>query len=543
MRAINENCDQSKHRACSERQVLLLPSDYKDLLPGTMEEIKISIVNERATGSKRKRDEVTAVTPDSKKLRSAVFRCSTPRSTSFQSWNSASTTQADGAKQGHVDIPCHSLEQNTELCDEWDDSLLEPSDNEDDSPLYLTLDEIESLLEDDSSSSAEPSGWDDKNNTCMVKRVPLESKSDGEKVSASPYKELELSNTLPEESECDEDQNNYAAMAPSPCHSVIYDVQSVELTKQKSYSMCGVSAPPGSFQYSTIVGGVSGLIMPLSDLKEAPAVQFHGACSPKPLQLSTSLSEKDVVEEFSEDSELDFDCDINDLLATSPREDFLSEEERGSELAAPSTKDISKITHSTSPLQPLNSVQVPAACFSTHGLVQEHSVSSHNKPDSLRIHPLTKPETLKEICSSTSSVVIPEPHPSTGESAVGRDTRPSNAGMEDTTERPEVGSTTSPTELPISLSATLISSNQLQISASVGCRKPDSPASAKEKSQAAVTPLPRPASRQFISHFELEANKNNYCDQVLIHIRESEGVNNWEGIILGRERSHLNVTT
>ncbi|XP_075709227.1 S100P-binding protein isoform X3 [Rhinoderma darwinii] len=176
MKVIN---DPTVPGACSERQVLFYPIDWEDPLPATMEEIKIRIVNDRATGSKRERDEVTAVTPCSKRSRHAVFSCSTPLSASARAWSS----QSKHAKE-HPDFPAwHALQQNPEQDDEWDDSLLEPSDNEDDSPLFLTLDEIETLLddddEDDSCYAAEPSQNNNEMPTCVVTFAPSVSENEG----------------------------------------------------------------------------------------------------------------------------------------------------------------------------------------------------------------------------------------------------------------------------------------------------------------------------------------------------------------------------
>ncbi|XP_069827471.1 S100P-binding protein [Dendropsophus ebraccatus] len=87
--------DRPVSRACSERQVLLYSTDWEEPLPETMEEIKISIVNDLAAGSKRGRDNEVAVTPSAKRSRHAVFSCSTPISASARTWATQSILAED----------------------------------------------------------------------------------------------------------------------------------------------------------------------------------------------------------------------------------------------------------------------------------------------------------------------------------------------------------------------------------------------------------------------------------------------------------------
>ncbi|XP_063810210.1 S100P-binding protein [Pseudophryne corroboree] len=427
MRAVNESDHQSVQRTGADRQVLLYSSDCKDLLPGTMEEMKIRFVNDRATGFKRERDEVTSGTPESKRLRIGAFSCSTPQS--------ACTTLAEFTKQGQVDNACHSQGQNPESCDEWDDSLLEPTDDDGNSPLYLTIDEIESLLVDDSAD--EPSGWDDENDTCVAPLISFAAKDDGEKESASLCRELDLSGTLTENLENDDDQN-YAAVAPSPCNSVICTEELDYLSEQNDYVRSGVGQ----------------------------------------------------------------------------EEAISSNEKQEPKLTISSTKQ--NTTTITDSLLSLDPGQMSIAFVNAQAVVQK-------KTDPLKAcSPSNDPDTLKVTSSSTASLVVTcGPHGSTSASAVGQDMKPSkSADNEETNNRQEVSATTSPTDVPVR------SDNQIQISASVNCKKPGSSAPAKEKSLAAVQPIPRPDFRHILYQPELESNKNYYCTQVWMHMEGPMGAYN-----------------
>ncbi|XP_068124951.1 uncharacterized protein [Hyperolius riggenbachi] len=148
---IKKRKNSSTKTGSSDRQVMLYTGTVEETFPGNMEDIKISIVNEQACDLKRKRS--TAATPSSKRLRSAVFKCSTPSSASWD------TSKSETGNYVSAAIP-PIVEQNPDLVNEWDDSLLEPSDNEDDSPLTMSAAEMETLLEDDSCYAAEASGSD-----------------------------------------------------------------------------------------------------------------------------------------------------------------------------------------------------------------------------------------------------------------------------------------------------------------------------------------------------------------------------------------------
>lgn len=293
--------------ACSERQVLLYPTDWEDPFPETMEDIRVSIVNDRASGSKRER-EVTAVTPSAKRSCQAVFSCSTPVS------SCKFDIQSKTGKE-HPDSPSwHLLKKDEEL----DDSLLEPSDDEDDSELYLTVDEIETLLgEDDNDScyAAEPSQKYNETTSYVVTFTPLELENNGENGGASPGQTRDSSDTLVEESECEGDIGNYAAMPPSPSHSAI---DPIEVTKPNQSSVCNVKSHQDPIPLATTVIA-SDLPTPLSEVKEVYASQLPNSLSLKlPLQPNLSFYGLGVADDWTEDPDIVFDSDIDNLLAISP---------------------------------------------------------------------------------------------------------------------------------------------------------------------------------------------------------------------------------
>ncbi|XP_075709224.1 S100P-binding protein isoform X2 [Rhinoderma darwinii] len=515
MKVIN---DPTVPGACSERQVLFYPIDWEDPLPATMEEIKIRIVNDRATGSKRERDEVTAVTPCSKRSRHAVFSCSTPLSASARAWSS----QSKHAKE-HPDFPAwHALQQNPEQDDEWDDSLLEPSDNEDDSPLFLTLDEIETLLddddEDDSCYAAEPSQNNNEMPTCVVTFAPSVSENEGENGGASPCKTLDIADTLTEEPECEGDVINYATMALSPCH--LYPVEVIE---QNQSSACNVKFPHEFLTTKTVVD--SDLSTPLSDINEVSDFQLPNSCSPELfLQPSISLAGVDAAVNWSEDPDLAFDCDIDNLLAISPGA-ASSEEENGVELVTIATKGKSSvISDSTSPPpQYLESCQIlPAHDVgpSSSDVAQHLSPLSLNTPGLAKVHHHPAgPESPKEsLPFTTSSTVTTEPQLSTdpsGTKQTAESKKPSEA--EEKKVMQNVESTSMQTD-PSPSAAPRTNSKQSKNVTTSGCKAQGSSAPGKEKPRIAIAALPRPTFRSFLSDFELETNKQVYCNQVLMHV-------------------------
>lgn len=492
------------------------PSTWEEPIPRKMEDIKISIVNDRATGLKRQREEVTAVTPPcSKKLRSVVFRCSTPHSASFPSWRSP-TSKSKGVRQSHVSTASHTLEQNPEFSDEWDDSLLEPSDNEDDSPLYLTVDEIESLLEDDSCFAGETSGLDKSSAACIL----TPESEDKEKFCALPCSQLDGPNDLTEATLFEEDLNNYAAMAPSPCHSILHSVE-VQVSKQKSNIVDNVKSSDSVQE----TNGLSTSAVPILNNTEALYHQLASDGSANlPVQSPNSLYTMDVVVEWKVDPELCFDGDIDNLLATSPRSGLSSEEETAAEPSIQCTEQgRSAISNSASTIKHLNAVTVNQTANSADSdsadIVQQLSPSTLNLSDALKVHcpPSTVPEPPKDSeWPSTSTMVISETQSNTD--AV-EDVKPSTSTESD------AQSTVGLSEQPENSSATQTSSSQQTITAPAT----NSSTSVQQRSCVAVTPLPKPAHRSFnFSNCDLARDKDNYCNQVLMHFEGPEGAKNLE---------------
>ncbi|KAM5180126.1 S100P-binding protein isoform 1-T3 [Mantella aurantiaca] len=503
MKVTNESSDFSPDAANSERHVMLYPAAWEDLSPETMEDIKISIVNDRATGLKRQREESTAVSPCSKKLCSVVFNCSTPNSTSFPSWSSSSTSRAKGVKWSPVSTSSHTPEQNSEFSDEWDDSLLEPSDNEDDSPLYLTIDEIESLLEDDASFAAGPSGFDICNATCIV---TSKSEDEEEKLCTEPSP-LDVSNTLTEATLWEEDLNNDATIAVSPSHSITHPVEH-HVSKQKNSIV-------GTVQSDSVqeINGMSTAV-PVLDKTEA-FTQLASDCS-------ANLPLPSPQWEWNDDPDLSFDGDIDNLLAISPGGTTSSEEEPAAEPSIQCTEQIrSAVSDSASTFELPDSVPVNentnSAGSDTADVVQQLFPSTLSESDALEVHcpPSTVPELPRDSePTSTSAVIISETQVNTD---AAEDVNPSTSTEND------APSTAGLSEQSVNSGAAQTSSSQQTITAPLT----NPPAAPQERSCVAVTPLPRPAHRSFnFCSFDLESDKNNYCDQVLMHIEGPEGANN-----------------
>ncbi|XP_068124948.1 S100P-binding protein-like isoform X2 [Hyperolius riggenbachi] len=528
---IKKRKNSSTKTGSSDRQVMLYTGTVEETFPGNMEDIKISIVNEQACDLKRKRS--TAATPSSKRLRSAVFKCSTPSSASWD------TSKSETGNYVSAAIP-PIVEQNPDLVNEWDDSLLEPSDNEDDSPLTMSAAEMETLLEDDSCYAAEASGSDYESPSRFITL-------DYEKVSTSPYTQMDCSNTITEENE--EDQSNYAAMAPSPSHSVICSVEGGDLENERSSS---VSIEKGTDvgEEKTIVHEVSTSVIAGSDNKEALSCQLESDSLTNFIDQAISWYTVDIAVEWKEDPELTFDHDIDGLLAVSPRSTTSSEEEMTAE---PSIQEQGKsvVPDPAACLQHLESVcadqTAPSACSNTTDIVQQLSPSTPNVSDSLKVQlpSLAVPEPLKnDLSSSKSTLLSSEPQLKTAASNVVQDARPStSADIEE-----NVTSTVDLANQLVHTSAELTSGNQQQITHPGTGNATSAPAvhsgtgnaisapavhsgtgnaisaPAVERPQAAVTAQPRPAPRPVprlrpsISIQRLEETKNKYYKDLYMHI-------------------------
>ncbi|XP_072274114.1 S100P-binding protein [Pyxicephalus adspersus] len=502
MKVTGESSDLSTGTANPERQVMLYPAVSEDPIPRTMEDLKISIVNDRATGLKRKAEENEAETPCTKKICS-VFTSSTPHSSSLPSWSSPSTSKSKGVKPSNVSTPSHTLEKNSEFSDEWEDSLLEPSDDEDNSPLYLTVDEIESLLEDDFSAESLELG------ECYSASSP-ESEDLKEKVCTSPYSQLDGSHNLTETTLCEEDLNNYAAMAPSPQQSATHSP-----CDEKSKQECSIVGNLKSNSAQETNRHSNSAVQVSDKMQALPHQPVSGCPTNLPVQSSDSLFTMDVVVEWADDPDLSFDGDINDILVISPGGGTSSDEETAAELFMQCTeKNRSAVSDSTSNLKhsvPVNQLDNFVGSDAAD-VAQQLSPATSNSSDALKVncHPSTICEPPKDSESSSISIVV--------NSETQWNTDAAEDGNPSTSTKSHGQSTLGLSHRPIIPSATQTSSSQ---ETPTDCGT-DSSAAAKERSRVVVTPLPRRAPRFFPSSLELEAQKNIYCDQVIMHINSQE---------------------
>ncbi|XP_073408108.1 S100P-binding protein [Dendrobates tinctorius] len=496
---------------CSERQVLLCPTDRKDPFPGTMEEIKTSIVNNLATGSKRERDEATVLTPCAKRSRHDAFSCSTPS----HAFGRTSATL-------HLQFSSfHSESENTVEDDELDDSLLEPIGDEDDEddfdPSTLTSEQADSWLQDnpDPCHAADPPETCNKVTTCVDPFRPSESQ--GENSGASLYTTLDaldVSYTLTEEPESEGD--NYAAMPPSPCQSAL---DRVDVNEPIQSSVCNVKSPIELPTAKTVVN--SDLSTPLLDIK---GVSSHAFNSFSPKCLRQTLPRGDSALDRSEVLDFPFDCDIDNVLTISLGSPFSSDEDNGAELAAITTKGkSSKILDSTLPPtqdSQFNQVSTTnAACNSISDAAQHYS------PLSLDTADLSKDPHYPHTAEPEPSKV-----PSTSSSVVSVETKLSIASLEtvktvefekpsEDKENKDVQNDHQSTTSPKDPSATPTANGiQSKIVAPSCCKVQSSTEPKKEKPRIAIAPLWRPSFRAFLSDLELENDKKVYCNNVLLHL-------------------------
>ncbi|KAG8587989.1 hypothetical protein GDO81_005842 [Engystomops pustulosus] len=487
---------------CSERQVVLYPIDWVDPLPRTMEDIKICIVNERATGCKRTRDEITPITPCSKRSRPAAFSCSTPSSSSASLWATRNS-----------DFPAWNSPGQNDDQNEWDDSLLEPSDNEDGSPLYLTKDEIETLLDEDDDEScyaAEPLKKYNEMTTCVVTFTPSESENEAENGGASPCKTLDNI-----EAECEGDISNYAATPPSPCQSAIVPAQR---TVENQSSVSNAKSPVEILTAKTEIS--SGQPIPLSEIKQESATLPPSPSTTNHVpHLAFSLSGIDAAVDWTEDPDLAFDCDIDNLLAISPGLTFSAEEDNDVELAAIPTRGNSPVvSNSTLPPRELQSdevLTVDTTCSRSLAADQNFSpLLSTNTASLSNVHHLHPdgPKPIKEPLPTSSTIAPTEPSPNTTSPQT---KKPSEA--EESKEILNPKSTSSPADSAQS-AAPRASDNQSKIVATLGSNAESSSSQTKEKPKIAVVAVHRPSFREVLSEFEMETNKDIYLDKVLMHI-------------------------
>ncbi|XP_018100848.1 S100P-binding protein isoform X1 [Xenopus laevis] len=489
--------------ACSDRQVLILGTSWADPQPGTMEEIRISIVNDKATRNKRNIEEETDLSPPPKKLRSAVFLCSTPSSAPHCS-------------------------QNVEVFDEFDDSLLEASSDESDSPLHMTLVQIEELLEDDCDYAAEPPRWDEESDSVGFLQelaVPNGSQSDLVELrnlnSPLAGEQSDSSQTLTEETVCSQDTSNYAAMAPSPCWSNI--------------STAGQNEEAG--------GNVSTTTSPVLHKHEMDrGSRDSDICST--LSSSHLPGDLKVVDEISETSDIPFDGDIDELLTLSPGDTTSSEEDK---ITSESTPILSKLES-----VPVVHSHSEAFCKSSSSLqLPETSLASSTEPSpSLQL----SASSVTAMNGQNNSNKVPPPTSDTAPGPqLGTDTNSQKSKgqkVEPKKNKPieqiglKQGGKSFAASVDHPVKENLGQTSKEQVAASIGCKKKVNPSPLQEKKHGAVPTKPRAACRPQISNSELEKNRNIYRDRVMMHL-EVHSISeepNYELAYLLNETSRENPT-
>ncbi|XP_053563249.1 S100P-binding protein isoform X1 [Bombina bombina] len=431
----------------------------------TMEDIRISIVNDRVPGTKRARDQTEAQSPCPKRCRN-VFICSTPCSASY--------SQAEGNLKNCLLLSPTSAE----LTDELDDSLLEPSGEEGDSPLHLTQEQIDELLEDDGCYAAESSTLD---STAEVQ---------GNLVSQhiqSPGLQTTVSN----------------AIALSPLYSSISAEELDDTLGESDTSICTLRALSvckseqdstlncGSGETSTTcwIPAVSGSRTDLSPPSHnTPDIHIT----------STKCSDLENVDKWSEGSDLPFDCDIDDILLLSPKITDSEEDSISNGVSTPVTVPINST---------LNILLQPVAIQKSPTLPEctlPPSVSNHMPPDSFEL-------------STPSSVICPRPHLNTApeSSDIAKQEKEPTTAVSESSDKKGGGSS-----VPLTCkTSSQKSKKQLppQMVAPVWCNK-TSPTFAQGKKLGTVTPLPRPVSRVSFSSYDLVEKKNQYINRVMMHL-------------------------
>ncbi|KAM4699440.1 S100P-binding protein isoform 1-T2 [Discoglossus pictus] len=451
--------NQTSLRPHADRQVLLLKKNSRVSQVDTTEDIRVSIMNDRATATKRDREDPAETSPCSKRLCSIVINCSTPHSAS-RFVHSASTLQDGGTMQNHGMSPTSSR-----LFDDFDDSLLEPSDNEIDSPLHMTLEEVEELLQDDDDDAcyaAEPPTWDDDSDLCKSEDIFIQH-------TPSPCKQLKDSSILNEQDKSDLETTIYAAMTPSPSYSPVFTVELDAISIDNSCNRTLRAQPPCKKE-STFDGGPSLSPIPLPTVASSKTeldTLCQGTKEAQPLE-SPELMELVTLDQCSEDSEKTFDSDIDQHLLPSDG-DILIEEEGTAE--APSTL----VTVSEDSLH--QTVSCPKI-----------STAPQNNLPVLRDGQEMEPSKLVAVTDT-------EGDKGEGTSITHQDHPTSKA----------------PTSKPNELLPT-------QVVAPVKFGKNVLSAPSQGKKLETVNPLQRPASRLLISSYDLEVSRNNYRNRVMMHL-------------------------
>ncbi|MEE6484075.1 hypothetical protein FKM82_013747 [Ascaphus truei] len=480
-------------RLDADRQVVLWGRKGEDPLLGTMEDIKISIVNDKVTGTKRDLEEPAAMSPCGKRFRSAVFCCSTPSSAPLRSHSphSLDINRPEWALQSYsTTLSQAQCAASPDICDEIDDTLLELTYDEVDSPCQLTEEQIEELLEDDSCYAAEPPGWDTDDKFSMA---PLEPVSADLQTPLLPCRLLAGFDAPPVESEFDLEtsdsrSNIYATMAPLPCSSSILALDEVPLETGSGLCTVKTLSLCGSQLNGNALDGRSGVSLAPFSLQAVPGLGVeispapYSSCvcsaeSPSPASSQRLGDRLDDVERWSEGSDLPFDCDIDELLMLNPGD--IESQEEDENLRGPLQSVIHHKTADPVPvLVPLDHLQLPLPLS-----------SASTDPPKDDIH-----------CRS-SKEQEPKPNTEHSEASAFREAKDEQGG---------------------GISATQPDAPVRKLPAQVApakCKQPPS----RQKKLGKVTPLPKPVVRPlWISPCDMEERKRHYLGNVFMHVKNPD---------------------
>ncbi|KAG8451624.1 hypothetical protein GDO86_003714 [Hymenochirus boettgeri] len=482
-------------KAYTDRQVVLFKTSFEDTHSGIMEDLRINIVNDKALGNKRNLEDLADVSPVPKKLRSAVVLCSTPLS-----------------------FPHCS--QNTEC----DDSLLEMSDEESDSPIHMTLAQIEQLLEDECEYAAS-SGWDGDTEVNVLRRELLLTKSDGphedpsdcrDYSCSSHFSQEQLNNslTLTEETLYSDDTSNYATMAPSPSFSVGSCSEQNKIAIDIGPVICARKSP------LTYISGQEKISAP--EFSDMPSDDNISTISTS--QLPTDL---EVIDELSEGStDLPFDGDIEELLTLSPVDSSSPDEDTVPVTQLNSTK---KSTSTTLVKTPVLSLHDPSQFSSTNCAATSEPSCSRLLPTALlaasteSLDSLRLPESESNTNPKDSETfhLSPSPNiskPDTIASVQNGVKQKENNGLKDINQEQSGNATTAVLDLPLTDNSEPTHETQQNLKIpKIECKNEVNPAKPEENIEGtAASTLPL---RPQISPRDMEIRKDNYCNAVQMHFK------------------------
>uniref|UniRef100_A0A8C5LZZ6 S100P-binding protein n=1 Tax=Leptobrachium leishanense TaxID=445787 RepID=A0A8C5LZZ6_9ANUR len=448
----------------SDRQVVLC-SSFQHFNPYPVEAITISIVNDRQTGKKRGREKIEGTQPN----------CS-----------------GSGFKDDN----------------EWEDSLLDPSDSDGDSPLYLTVDEIESLLEDDCCQAAEASNsWDSEEES---EQTLMQQRSESGEIENNEHHSMPEETTLTLEEELEKEISNYAAMAPDSTCSL----HSADLSEANGMSNSAMAASPSC--NLALVGAIEdGELRKRDDSQAVSETDIVPVCpsnstwtAEDPAGTSPQQFDLGILEEDCEGSELSFDCDIDELLALSPGE-ITSEEEGHIPLVSSVLRcemEVGDLGSETTDL-PLDSIQ-PCLSLSTANLDLETAGSVTFPSES------HSPVSLGEQAGADAS----------SQEERGEDTMTNTLTTKTEQQTPIKTEENQTCHTTLSIAVDKPDVQKLgtqQVSAPVDVKialSTSAPAKPTEKKLGTVAHLPNSVFRPHINPHQLEEDKHHYFNHVMMHL-------------------------